>query len=146
MLNRPTSDGLYHEYMFIQNYYNVLVIKSTDLGTLSEQIWPKMNTEKTANIHQYIDKYKRFSLFVGYSNKNEQLKENDNLFTTKGIFFIINDTTNKIVHSYVQNHNSEIEIVSEGLADKCIDLYMSKNISKTEATIEIIQPLPKKTR
>jgi len=34
----------FYEYMFIQNFYNVLVIQHSDLGTVGEHVWPKMNT------------------------------------------------------------------------------------------------------
>jgi hypothetical protein len=130
----------FHEHMFIQNFYNVLIIKHSDLGSVGEHLWPKMNTSQTSNVHQYIDKYKRFSVFFGYSNVNEQLKEGDNLFSQgKGVFFIINDrAANNNVRNYVNGHNDEIKLVSEGLGSGEIDVYQSKSMTKDDFVVKIV--------
>lgn len=134
----------YHEYMFIQNYYNVLIIKHSDLGSVGEHVWPKMNTSNTGNIHQYVDKYKRFSLFFGYSNANEPLKEGDNLFSTegKGVFFIINDRTNNNVRVYLKNHEAEVELINDAIGNGDIVVYKSKNLTKDEVVVKIVSPPP----
>lgn len=145
LMKSKVVNGFY-EYTFIQSYYTVIVIKHTDLGTVGEHIMPKMNTMKTSNIHQYIDKYKDLSLFFGYSNTNDQLKEGDNLFLQgKGLFFIINDHTNHNVRNYVKNHESDLEIFAEGIADGEIDVYKSKNVTKEQLVVKIYAPPPPTT-
>lgn len=143
--NTRVVQGFY-EYTFIQSFYNVLIIKHTDLGTVGEHVWPKMNTMKTVNIHQYIDRYKHFSLFFGYSNANEALKEGDNLFFQggdKGVFFIINDHTNHNVQTYVKNHSSQYDLFTtgtEGIGSGEIDVYKSKSLTKDEVVLKVLIP------
>jgi hypothetical protein len=120
-----------------------LIIKHADLGGIMEHIWPRMNTSKTSNVHQYVDRYKRFSLFFAYSNVNEALKEGENLFSQdKGLFFIVNDHTNHNVENYVKNHASDFEIVAEGIADGEIDVYKSKSVNTDVLVVKIFTPPP----
>ena len=131
----------FHEYLFVQNYYTVLIIKHSDVGSIGEHIWPKMNTMNTGNIHQYIDKYKRFGLFFGYSNVNEALKS-DSLFSHgKGVFIIVNDHTNNNVQTYVKIHENELEsVLVVGTGE--IRVYKSKDITAEECVIKTPPPPP----
>lgn len=131
----------YDEYLYVQPFYNVLIIKHSDLGSINEHLWPKMNTIKTANIHMYSDKHKHVSLFFGYSNENAELKEDDNLFFTgrdNGIFFIINDKMNHIVENYINRNTSKFEKITSGLGEGFIDIYKATNLGKKNVVLKII--------
>lgn len=74
---------------------------------------------------------------------NTSLKEGDNLFSEgKGVFFIVNDHENNNVRSYVKNHSSDFELISNSLGNGEIDMYKSSNLSKDEVVIKILNPTP----
>lgn len=141
----------FREFYFVHNYYNVLIIKHRDLGVHAHHIWAKMNTKKTVNVHMFAEKYERVSFFIGYSNDNKPLVENDNLFVegkSNGIFFVINDKTNKNVANYVEKNKSHIETLVSGLAGD-IDVYKSKELTDKLVKLKVIStkstPQPEKS-
>jgi phosphotransferase system IIB component len=116
----------------------------------TDHIWATMNTNGTTNIHMFVDKYKRLSLFFGYSNDadNTKLKEKDNLFfqgKNNGVFFIINDKTNKNVHNFIETHKSDY-VKIETVAEENIDIYKSTSLNENIAQVKVIEvPKPKQT-